>query len=362
MWPKAVQYMVEASKNYVGMLDLRRKAGEVAAKAAGAEAGCVTCGCASAIIHSMAAFMTGTDLYKIHLIPDTSRLPKNEILVQRNHQYRWIRSTIMVTGAKIATPGDSIGHPFPELSPNYIEGELSMNPKIAGIYHSVAPTRAQAGEAPLPEVIEIAHKHGVPVFVDCAPFGYDLKRYIAMGADLAGYSGGKFLGAPSNSGFVVGRKNLIEACELQWYGIGRPLKFEKEVIMGLVGALEEYVARGSSYMKDTERRKDDLAQLDYIEKGLKSLPRISLRYVHNPIELDTGRFPDELFIGLESPKDAGNLVKALKAGDPEIEVGWHTPPTAPGRLSEIWISPVGLLEGEDDIVVQRIRELWPYKN
>ena len=61
---------------------------------------------------------------------------------------------------------------------------------------------------------------GIPVLVDAAAEA-DLGTYIADGADLVTYSGGKAIGGPT-CGFIPGRASLIEACELQDRGIARP--------------------------------------------------------------------------------------------------------------------------------------------
>jgi D-glucosaminate-6-phosphate ammonia-lyase len=87
-------------------------------------------------------------------------------------------------------------------------------------------------------MIDLAHRAGLPLIVDAAA-EEDLRQYVAAGADLVCYSGGKALGGPT-SGFIVGRADLIEACELQGYGIARPMKVGKEQIMGLMAALDGY--------------------------------------------------------------------------------------------------------------------------
>ena len=61
---------------------------------------------------------------------------------------------------------------------------------------------------PLPEVCQIAHERGVPVIVDAAaelPPRANLRRFIAEGADLVVFSGGKAIGGPQASGILAGR-------------------------------------------------------------------------------------------------------------------------------------------------------------
>ena len=112
---------------------------------------------------------------------------------------------------------------------------------------------------------------GVPVIVDAAaelPPRANLRRFIAEGADLVAFSGGKAIGGPQASGILAGRADLIASVALQhqdmdvraetWnrrsligsgaiagvphQGFGRSLKVGREEIVGLLTALERYVA------------------------------------------------------------------------------------------------------------------------
>jgi len=111
------------------------------------------------------------------------------------------------------------------------------------------------------------------VIVDAAaelPPADNLRRFIAAGADLVAFSGGKAIMGPQTSGILCGRRDLITAAALQmldmdvdaatWappaglatdvsvagppeQGIGRALKVGKEEIVGLLVALRAYVRR-----------------------------------------------------------------------------------------------------------------------
>jgi len=77
------------------------------------------------------------------------------------------------------------------------------------------------------------------------PTGTSLGQYIKSGADLVVISGGKGIGGPQSSGILAGRTDLIEAARLNSSpndGIGRGMKVGKEEIVGLIVALESYVA------------------------------------------------------------------------------------------------------------------------
>ena len=64
----------------------------------------------------------------------------------------------------------------------------------------------------------VAHDAGVPVLVDAAAQvlpASNLQKFIAMGADLVAFSGGKQIGGPQASGILCGRKDLVGAAALQ---------------------------------------------------------------------------------------------------------------------------------------------------
>src|SRR5207247_2152456 len=68
------------------------------------------------------------------------------------------------------------------------------------------------GVAPLEEMCRIAHHHGLPVIVDAAaalPPAENLRRFIAAGADLVSFSGGKAIMGPQATGILCGRRELI---------------------------------------------------------------------------------------------------------------------------------------------------------
>src|SRR5207302_6899412 len=101
----------------------------------------------------------------------------------------------------------------------------------------------------LVQTCEIAHEANIPVLVDAAamlPPATSLQRFIAEGADLVTFSGGKGLMGPQSSGILAGRADLIRAARMNGnpnHSIGRAAKAAKEDIVGLIVALEIYMQR-----------------------------------------------------------------------------------------------------------------------
>ena len=100
---------------------------------------------------------------------------------------------------------------------------------------------------PLEQVCEIAHARGVPVIVDGAsmlPPRENLRKFIAQGADMVIFSGGKGVKGPQGSGILCGRADLIKAAFANaspHQFIGRSMKVAKEEVIGLLTALQIFV-------------------------------------------------------------------------------------------------------------------------
>lgn len=117
----------------------------------------------------------------------------------------------------------------------------------AFFYTSEAET--MRGSIPLPEIAALCRAHGIPIIVDAAaelPPKANIRKYLDDGASLVVFSGGKEIRGPQASGMILGSRELIAACDLNCcpnYGIGRPMKVDKENICGLVKAVELFVQR-----------------------------------------------------------------------------------------------------------------------
>ncbi|GGM65988.1 hypothetical protein GCM10011608_59090 [Micromonospora sonchi] len=155
---------------------------------------------------------------------------------------------------------------------------------------------------PLADTCEIAHRHGVPVIVDGAlhvPPVDRLTGFLAAGADLVAVSGGKGLRGPQASGLLCGRADLIAAVALHhqdmdersatWrppargrrpdpprHGVGRPMKVGREQVMGLLAAVERYLAEPG---RDEE---PGIAELAVAEAALRAVPALDVRREHEP--------------------------------------------------------------------------------
>ena len=98
------------------------------------------------------------------------------------------------------------------------------------------------------EFLEIAKKHNIPTFIDCAadvPPVENLFKFTKMGFDLVAFSGGKGIRGPQSAGLLLGNKEFITAARLhtppRGTTIGRGMKVNKEEVLGMLVALELYL-------------------------------------------------------------------------------------------------------------------------
>jgi D-glucosaminate-6-phosphate ammonia-lyase len=332
--PEVAQAMVEASRHYVNMMELEERAGERIAHITGAEAGCMTAGAAAGIAMGVAAFMTGVDVGRIQALPDTTGLKKTRMLIQTGHLCNFA-AMARLAGATLVPIGWT----------NFVtKGHLesAIDDQTAGFLYIISHHVVQKGMLSLRECIEACHAHAVPVLVDAAA-EEDLTSYVAAGADLVTYSGGKAIGGPS-FGMLCGKAEYIQACRAQHWGIARAMKVTKEGILGFLTALELYAQR------DHVAEKRRLQEINGILlEGLKGLSGIALGVVQDEAGRDISRV--ELKLDEAAPGfRASDLINFLRAGDPAIVTRDHK-----ANLGVIAIDPRPISQDEARIIVERIQ-------
>ena len=99
MWPEVIEAMDYAIRNKAKMSDLHNAVGIRIANLLNAEAAMVTSGATGAIILGTAACMTLGDSKKNELLPNTSNM-RNEVIILKDQRYLYDRS-IRAPGAKL---------------------------------------------------------------------------------------------------------------------------------------------------------------------------------------------------------------------------------------------------------------------
>jgi len=344
MEPETLEAMNEAAKSFLYMEDLMKKAGEAIAEITGAEAGLATSGAAAALAVAAAACMTGKDLEKVSRLPDTTQM-RNEMIIQKMHRNSYDRC-LRISGARLVEVGNDSGTKTCDV-------ESAINEKTAAIiYFYFDP---QPGVLSLEEVIKIGKRHGIPIIVDAAaevPPAENLRRFVAMGADLVLFSGGKQILGPNDSGILCGRRDLVEAASLNAFpnsqGIGRAMKISKEQIVGFVTALERYVEK--DHNAEMSRW---TAMANYIAKELNTIPRIGSNVATPHVGARPPCIPkvevrfDEEALGVS----VSEVVRKLRDGNPAVEV------LPVKNQPVININPQCLFDGQEKTVVERLKEV-----
>jgi L-seryl-tRNA(Ser) seleniumtransferase len=365
MHPDVAAAMREASRVCLDMVTLQAAACRVIARVTGAHAGIVTTGASAALLVGAAACLAGLDPGRINRLPEVAD-GRREFIIVRSQRNMYDRA-LVVAGARLVEVGipDRFSGPGVRDAEGW-EVEDAIGPNTAGIYYL-----AQGQSLPaLPVVTEVARRHGVPVLVDAAaqlPPVENLRAYLEMGADLVAFSGGKAIGGPQASGILCGRGDLVASGLLQmldldvrpdaWnpppefaalgqmrglphHGIGRSCKAGKEEIVGLMAALERFVAEPPE-----ARRASWLGQVRGIQEACGDATGLTLTVLDDPVPL--------LRVEVRNgAAEAGRVEAALRAGVPSIQC-------QTGRIGEgvLLFSPVALAPGQDATIGRRLREV-----
>ncbi|MBB2201523.1 aminotransferase class V-fold PLP-dependent enzyme [Gluconacetobacter tumulisoli] len=323
---------------FVDINDLQRKASAAIADATGAEAGCVTASCAAGITLAVAACMTGGDLAAIERLPVTTGL-RDEVVLLAGHAVNFgapVEQTVRLSGARVVLAGQ-----VTSAQRYHLDGAITE--RTAALLFVVSHHTVQYGLPALETVLDVAHACGVPVIVDAAS-EYDLRRFVAAGADLVVYSGHKFLGGPT-SGLVAGRRRLVRDLFLQNLGIGRGMKVGKEGIAGLIAALRAWGLRDHAAIRAREA--------DILSSWQQALaPFAGVQTCSEPDP--TGNPLDRLKISVQPAQariTAWDLADALAAGDPAVMVRDHEL-----ELGHFHLDPCNLHPGQAAIVARRLAD------
>ena len=335
--PAVAAAMAEAAQSSFDMWSLQAAACARIAAATGGEAGLVTSGASAGLTLAAAAAIAGFDVKRMQALPFTEGIP-NEILVPRTHRNGYDRA-LTVAGAKLIDIGTADRQTDAGLRGlEAWEIETAIGPRTVALLGN-----ASGGtEGDLPLMAEVGARHGLPLIVDAAaqlPPKSNLRAPLANGASLVVYSGGKAIGGPQASGILAGRRDLIASAALQMldmdvrpnafdalpaffgnsppaalprHGIGRGFKASKEAIVGLMVALDEFVARDPAAWEASVHKR-----LSLMQRKLASIPGVTAEIIAGRREGALSRMAITL-----SPADlAETAFRRLWKGSPAIRVG-----------------------------------------
>ncbi len=308
MRPEVEAVMTQAGDHFVVITELEAAAGKRISELLKLPEGysaAVTCGAAAAMQAGLAGILTGSNRTFIEQIPDLAGM-KSEVIIQKTHRNPFDHQ-LRTCGVKLVTVES--------------REELlrAINPNTAMLHFS---NFANAdGQIKVEEWVKIAHEHNIPAFIDAAadtPPVSHLWDYAHMGYDLIAFSGGKAIRGPQCAGLLVGKKEYVDYAMLNNSPhedtIGRSQKVGKEEIVGMVKALELYLAEDHDALNAEWQRR-----LDVISTAVKAVPGVDTSF-HVP---DVANHVPHMTITWDAkhvnatPKD---ISAALKAGKPSIVI------------------------------------------
>lgn len=338
--PEVMAAMNDAAGILVDMEDLNQRAGEVLARHTGAEAGLVSSGAAGALVLQAAAVVAGNNPANMARLPDTTGM-KNEIIIHRCHRFPYDQCYRAV-GARFVEIGDGrAAHPW--------ELEAAFSERTAAVVYLYSPFISR-NALPFEQVRAMAHERGVPVLANAAsylPPRANLKRFIAAGADMVIYSGGKTVRGPQGTGILVGRHDLIEAAfanSSPHEFFGRSLKVAKEEIVGLIEALEIFVTEDEVAENIRYR-----TMVEQVVEACGNLPglRVSVEQDEHDFLMPTAvlRFTSDW-----RGRSRNQVYQGLIDGDPPIYMQEH------GPADQLGVDPFNVTDDQLEVLIRRLRE------
>ena len=340
---RAKQAMEEADYYYCSMPELMDRTGEQVADLLGVESAFITSGCASAILHAAAGVMAGTEKEDLGRLPDTTGM-KHEFIFQRKQRYFYDRCYV-VPGGTLVVVGDEEGCTASQM-------EDAIGPDTAGIgFVDKSRGTEDPSTVSITGAMDIGRRHNVPVIVDAAYQAYpiDRMRWISGAADLVCF-GGKYFGAPSSTGFLCGRADLVHAASRQGFvasqsgdrprSFGRSMKVDRQEIVGMVVALEEWLTIDHedrilgllSMARVIQRAVDDIAGVSTDVERLESHASAALTVEFDPHVI---------------PASGHAVADKLESGRPSILVGHDD--------ASIRIALHTLHDGQPEVIAERLR-------
>jgi L-seryl-tRNA(Ser) seleniumtransferase len=339
MRPEVEAVMTMAGRHFVPILELEVAAGKRIAQLLKLPEGygaIVTSGAAAAMQSGLAGILTGDNEQFIQQLPDLTGM-KSEVIIQKSHRNPFDHQ-LRSTGVKLV-----VVETRDELL-------AAINPKTAMMHFSNFANAS--GQIKDEEWVKIAHAHNVPAFIDAAadtPPVSHLWDYAQMGYDLIAFSGGKAIRAPQCAGLLIGKSDLVAYALLNNSPhedtLGRSQKVGKEEIVGMVKALELYLAEDHEALNREWQRR-----LEYISAAITKIPGVSTEYSvpdvanhvpHMRITWDTKHIS-------ASPRE---ISAALRQSNPSIVIG------ASEHGAGLGMNSFMLQPGEEKIIAAKLTQI-----
>ena len=333
--PELEAVMAMAGRHFVSIPELEVAAGKRIAemlKLPDGYTALVTSGAAAAIESGLAGILTGDNETFIKQLPDLTGM-KSEVIIQKSHRNPFDHQ-LRSTGVKLVEieTRDQL--------------RQAVNERTAMMHFTNFAN--SEGQIKVDEWPKLAKQCNVPCMNDAAadtPPVSHLWDYTNMGYDLVTFSGGKAIRGPQCAGLLIGRKELVANALLNNSPhedtIGRSQKVGKEEIVGMVKALEVYLAEDHDALaREWQGCLEGIAREVTKIPGVSTsffVPEIANHVPHMQITWDSriAATPQE-------------ISKALRSSKPSIVMG-----TGEGK-PVLSMNSFMLQPGEDKIVAEQL--------
>ena len=337
--PELEAVMTMAGRHFVSIPELEVAAGNRIAemlKLPDGYTALVTSGAAAAMQSGLAAILTGGNEALIRQLPDLTGM-KSEVIIQKSHRNPFDHQ-LRSTGIKLI-----------EIE-TVDQLRTAVNERTAMMHFSNFANAS--GQIKVDEWVKLAKQYNLPCMNDAAadtPPVSHLWDYTMMGYDLVTFSGGKAIRGPQCAGLLIGRKEIVANALLNNSPhedtLGRSQKVGKEEIMGMIKALELFLAEDHEALA-----KEWQDRLDRISREITRIPGVSTSFFVPDIANHVPHMRitwDEARISL-TPKEASKLLRSSKRS---IVIGGGE--GRPGlSMNSFMLQP-----GEDKIVAAQLSRL-----
>jgi len=334
--PELEAVMTMAGRHFVNIPDLEVAAGSRIAemlKLPDGYTALVTSGAAAAIQSGLAGILTGGKEALIRQLPDLTGM-KSEVIIQKSHRNPFDHQ-LRSTGIKLIEVE----------TPDQLRA--AVNERTAMMHFSNFANAT--GQIKVDEWVKLAKQYNIPCMNDAAadvPPVSHLWDYTNMGYDLVTFSGGKAIRGPQCAGLLIGPKDMVANALLNNSPhedtLGRSQKVGKEEILGMVKALELFLAEDHEALA-----KEWQARLEGISREITKVPGVTTSFFvpdianhvpHMSITWDAARIS-------VTPQQASKLLRTSK---PSIVIGGGE--GRPGlAMCSFMLQP-----GEDKIVAEQL--------
>jgi uncharacterized pyridoxal phosphate-dependent enzyme len=336
--PELEAVMSMAGRHFVSINNLEVAAGKRIAemlKVPDGYTALVTSGAAAAIQSGLAGILTGGNEAFIRQLPDLTGM-KSEVIIQKAHRNPFDHQ-LRSTGIKLV------------VIETVDQLHAAVNERTAMMHFSNFAN--SAGQIKREEWLKLGKHYNIPCMNDAAadtPPVSNLWEYANMGFDLVTFSGGKAIRGPQCAGMLIGRKDLVanalaNNCPNE-DTLGRSQKVGKEEIVGMVKALELFLAEDHDALT-----KEWQGRLELISREITKVPGVSTSFFVPDIANHVPHMSIvwDAHISL-TPEQASTLLRKSK---PSIALGAGE--ERPGlAMNSFMLQP-----GEDKIVAEQLSRI-----